>query len=210
MSIFIPVSTALLTYDIITIMNILFYRYGSVYEPDMVDALSKSGLDVITIDREITNKDITDQERIKLVSEAIENNAPLFVYGINYYPAISEVCRIHKVPYISQTVDSPIFTLFDKSIKNQTNRILLFDRAQYDKFSRYNENCIFHMPLAGAVDRFDKVISQITDDDRKKFSGDISFVGSTYREKDPYASLTGLSVSAVADSVSAPPSFGPF
>ena len=174
-------------------MNAIFYRYGSVYEPDMADAFSKAGLDVVTIDREINSKDITDQERISLVSEAIESHSPLFVYGINYYPAISEVCRIHKVLYISQTVDSPIFTLFDKSIKNQTNRILLFDRAQYDKFSYYNKDCIFHMPLACAADRFDKVISQITDADRNKFSGDIAFVGSTYREKDPYASLTELS-----------------
>lgn len=159
----------------------------------MLAAFKQAGLDVVEIDREITDKDITDQERIRIMSSAIEEHEPVFVYGVNYYPAISEVCRIYNVIYISQTVDSPIFTLFDKSIQNQTNRILLFDRAQYDLFSGFNKNGIIHLPLASATDRFDKVVSTINDDDRRKYSGDIAFVGSTYREKDPYLNLTGLS-----------------
>ena len=159
----------------------------------MLAAFKQAGLDVVEIDREISDKDISDQERIRIVSSAIEEHEPVFVYGVNYYPAISEVCRIYNVIYISQTVDSPVFTLFDKSIQNQTNRILLFDRAQYDLFSGFNKGGIIHLPLASATDRFDKVISSINGDDRRKFAGDIAFVGSTYREKDPYLKLTGLS-----------------
>ena len=174
-------------------MKVIFYRYGSVYEPDMLAAFKQAGLDVVETDREITDKDITDQERIKIMSSAIEGHKPVFVYGVNYYPAISEVCRIYNVIYITQTVDSPVFTLFDKSIQNQTNRILLFDRAQYDLFSGFNKDGIIHLPLASAVNRFDKVIASINDDDRGRFSGDIAFVGSTYREKNPYLNLTGLS-----------------
>lgn len=174
-------------------MNIIFYRYNSIYEPDMIDAFTRSGLNVIEITEEMTDKDISNARRIKLLEACISENAPLFVYGINYYPAIAEVCRILNVPYLSQTVDSPILTLFDRSIRNATNRIFLFDRAQYDLYSRYNPDGIFHLPLASATDRFDKVISSINDNDRQRFSSDISFVGSTYREKDPLASLTGLS-----------------
>lgn len=174
-------------------MNILFYRYNSIYEPDMLSAFKQAGLNVIEIDREITDKDITDRERIRLVSDAIEAHKPVFVYGVNYYPAISEVCRIYNVIYVSQTVDSPVFTLFDRSLLNKTNRILLFDRAQYDLFASFNKDGVIHMPLASAVDRFDKVISSINSDDRRRFSGGIAFVGSTYREKDPYLNLSGLS-----------------
>ncbi|MCR4806605.1 MAG: DUF3880 domain-containing protein [Lachnospiraceae bacterium] len=173
-------------------MKAIFYRYGSVYEPDMMDLLIRSGYDLVTIDKEITDKDTSDRERIQLVSSAIDEHAPDLVYSINYYPAISEVCRIYKVIYASQTVDSPIFTLFDKSIKNETNRIFLFDRAQYELFSPFNPDCIFHRPLISSVERFDKVISSISASDRRKFSGDIAFVGSTYREKDPYSQLKGL------------------
>ncbi len=174
-------------------MNIIFYRYNSIYEPDMIDAFTRSGLNVIEITEEMTDKDISNARRIKLLESYINKYSPLFVYGINYYPAIAEVCRILNVLYLSQTVDSPILTLFDKSIRNATNRIFLFGRAQYDLYSPYNPNGIFHLPLASAVDRFDKVIASINDNDRQKFSSDISFVGSTYREKDPLSQLTGLS-----------------
>ncbi len=174
-------------------MNILFYRYGSIYEPDMIDAFISSGLNVIEIKHEITYKNISDQERIDIVRSAIEQYSPAFVYGINYYPAISEICKIYNVIYISQTVDSPVFSLFDRSIRNSNNRIFLFDREQYRMFNPFNPSCIFHLPLASAVDRFDKVISSINVSDKKKFEADISFVGSTYREKDNYMILNGLS-----------------
>ena len=174
-------------------MNIIFYRYNSIYEPDMIDAFTKSGLRVIEITEEMTDKDISATRQMELLEACILKNKPLFVYGINYYLSIAEVCRILNVPYLSQTVDSPILTLFDRSICHTTNRIFLFDRAQYNLFSQYNPGGIFHLPLASATDRFDKVISAINNKDRQRFSSDISFVGSTYREKDPLASLTGLS-----------------
>ncbi len=159
----------------------------------MLDAFRRAGLEVIEISAEISNKNITTSDRMRLVEQCIRENSPLFVYGINYFPIIAEICRIYNVLYISQTVDSPILTLFSDSIRYETNRIFLFDRAQYDQFNPYNSNCVFHLPLASATDRFDKIISTITSNDRKKYSSDISFVGSTYREKDPYASVKGLS-----------------
>lgn len=172
---------------------ILFYRYNSIYEPDMIEAFKKAGLTVVEITKEMDDKDITNGERAKILEAAIGEYSPLFVYGINYYPIIAEVCRIHGILYLSQTVDSPILSLFDRSICHETNRIFLFDKGQYDFYSRFNIAGIFHLPLASATDRFDKVVSSISDVDRKRFSSDISFVGSTYREKDPMSDLKGLS-----------------
>lgn len=173
-------------------MNIVFYRYGSIYEPDMIMAFEKAGLNVIEITPEIKNKDITAVDRMKEVESCIVRYSPLFVYGINFYPIIAEICHIYKVMYISQTVDSPIMTLFSNSILHDTNRIFLFDREQYNYFHPYNKDCIFHLPLASATERFDKIISTINSNDRKIFRSDISFVGSTYKEKDPLASLSSL------------------
>ena len=174
-------------------MNMVFYRYNSIYEPDMIEAFRLAGLTVIEITEEMEDKEISNSRRAELVEKAIGEYTPLFVYGINYYPIISEICRIKNVLYLSQTVDSPILSLFDKSLCNSTNRAFLFDRAQYELYSQFNKEGVFHLPLASAVGRFDKVIQTIDDEDRIKFSSDISFVGSTYREKDPLLSLKGLS-----------------
>ena len=173
-------------------MNIIFYRYGSIYEPDMISAFEKAGLNVIEITPAIINKDITTLDIMKEVESCIIKYSPLFVYGINFYPTIAEICHIYKIMYISQTVDSPIMTLFSDSILYETNRILLFDKAQYKYFHPYNSDYIYHLPLASATERFDKVIATIDEKDRQRFHSDISFVGSTYKEKDPLASLSSL------------------
>ena len=47
-------------------MKILFYRYGSICEPDLMEEFAKLGLDVDTIDVETEKKCITDSERIDL------------------------------------------------------------------------------------------------------------------------------------------------
>lgn len=174
-------------------MNILFYRYGSIYEPDMINAFKMAGLNVIEVNSGVKKRTFDNEEIMRDVESAILKYKPLFVYGVNFYPVIADICNIYDIVYMSQTVDSPVLTLYSKSISHLTNRIFMFDRAQYDKFLPYNRTGIFHLPLASATDRFNKVISSITEDDKRKYASDIAFVGSTYREKDPLASLTNIS-----------------
>ncbi len=174
-------------------MKILFYRYGSICEPDYTEAFQKLNLQVIEEKSEISNKKITPAECVALVSKALEEHKPVFVFSINFYPAIAKVCNLYRIPYLCQTVDSPVAELFWDAIKLDTNRIFLFDKAQHQYFSPYNEENIFHLPLASAVERFDKVISGINENDRKRFRKDISFVGSLYSEKNPLHMVTNLS-----------------
>ena len=174
-------------------MNIILYRYGSICEPDIIDSFQKMGLTVVEETLEITQKKISNSLRVELLSREITKYKPLFVFSINFYPAIAEICQIHHTLYFCWTVDSPVPELFSESIKRSTNRIFLFDRAQYNRFAKYNPNCIFHLPLASATQRFDKVIQTITPAEEKKWKHDISFIGSLYKEKSPLSNLSGLS-----------------
>lgn len=170
-------------------MKILFYRYGSICEPDIIDGFCELGNEVVTITEEIYNKKLLPSEGVALLNEALQKASYDFVFSINFYPFISEVCNIFQIRYLCWTVDSPVMELYSDSIRNPWNRIFLFDRAQYNEFSRYNPSCIFHLPLASNPTRWKKVISSATDDDISRFSGDISFVGSLYTEKCPYDRL---------------------
>lgn len=174
-------------------MKVLFYRYGSICEPDMLNALKKAGLEVFEITDEILNKKITDAERISLVEQVIKPQDVVFVFSINFYPSISEICKLYNTLYLFWTVDSPVPELFSKSIMNPTNRAFLFDKAQYNAIEKYNHDLVNYLPLASAVERFDECIAGVTDEEQVKFSSDISFVGSLYIEKDPIARLEGLS-----------------
>lgn len=173
-------------------MNILIYRYGSICEPDVIDAFQKIGLTVIEESTEITNKKLSSADRIRLVENTLKSEQILFVFSINFYPAIAEICSIYKTRYLCWTVDSPVPELFSESICRAANHIFLFDQAQYQYFSPYNPDGTHYLPLASCTERFDKVIATISDADKKNYQTDISFIGSLYNEKNPMRHLKNL------------------
>lgn len=174
-------------------MEILFYRYGSICEPDIMQAFRQTGLTVLEDTTEITKKSISDADRLLSVERIINEKHPIFVFSINFYPVISDICHIYHTPYLCWTVDSPVPELFSTSIRHDTNRIFLFDQAQYQTFAPYNPEHIYHLPLASCTERFNRVVSSIKNADRASYSCDISFIGSLYNEKNPLRTLTGLS-----------------
>lgn len=173
-------------------MKILFYRYGSICEPDILAAFQSYGVTVIEETTEIYQKNLLSSTRADLVNTHIMEHSPLFVFSINFFPVIAEVCHIHNVLYLCWSVDCPVMELFAGPIQYPTNRIFLFDKEQYKYFHPFNPDCIFYLPLASSIDRFDSVIASISSSDRKKYQADISFIGSLYSEKNWYKKLVGL------------------
>ncbi len=171
-------------------MKLLFYRYGSICEPDIIDGFEELGHTVREITAEITNKSLTPQESIQLVSNTLLEHPADFVFSINFFPFLSEVCNIFHLPYLCWSVDSPVMELFATSIAHPCNRIFLFDRAQYEEISPLNPGHVFHLPLAANIKQKQKAIHSASAAIQKKFTSDISFVGSLYTEKCPYDKLT--------------------
>ncbi len=175
-------------------MKVLFYRYGSICEPDILSYFKALGIRVIEEKTELYDKKFSSSpECINKINAYLTEHSPLFVFTINFFPIIAELCHIHNTMYLCWTVDCPILELFDKAIQYPTNRIFLFDREQYHYFQPYNPDCIFYLPLAANVERFNYAIKQITQQDEQTLSADISFVGSLYSEKNPLKKLTNLS-----------------
>lgn len=174
-------------------MEILFYRYGSICEPDIIKCFRSMELEVVEENSQVANKKVSPSETVDAVSTLIEKHTFLFVFSINFFPAISEICQIYQMPYVCWTVDCPVMELFSPALANDCNRVFMFDKAQYEYFRRINPERIFHLPLATNVSRWDQVISQASPKDLKHFSSDISFIGSLYAEKDPYDKIQGLS-----------------
>ncbi len=172
-------------------MNILFYRYGSICEPDIIAGFEELGNHVSEITLEIYNKETTPLEGLTALKEELLSHPYDFVFSVNFYPFISEVCNIFHIRYICWTVDSPVMELYSDCIKNPWNRIFLFDKAQYEEFHPQNPDCIFHLPLASNPARWQNVIQSASGADCRKYTGAVTFVGSLYTEKCPYDRLTG-------------------
>lgn len=170
-------------------MEILFYRYNSICEPDILQTFESFGITVHTEELEMHDKGVTPQTCSARVAEWILSHPLSFVFSINFFPAISYTCEHFHIPYVCWSVDSPVPELFSNALKNRCNRIFLFDKAQYDFFSPYNPSGIFYLPLATNVKRWEQVVLSMTEYDYTRYGADVSFVGSLYTEKCKYDTL---------------------
>ena len=173
-------------------MKMLFYRYGSICEPDILNSFKNFGLSVIEDTTNIYEKKLLPSDYADKLNKLIQEHSPMFVFSINFFPIVAELCHLHNILYLCWTVDSPVLELFAQPIQYPTNRIFLFDRAQYEYFHPYNPDGIFYLPLASAVERFDSVIETISAQDCIAYQSDITFIGSLYSEKNPYKKLQTL------------------
>lgn len=170
-------------------MNILFYRYNSICEPDIIAIMKRLGHTVTEITEEMRNKELDARGQMNLVSAELKKQESQMVFSINFFPVVSEVCNIFHIPYVCWIVDSPVMELYSHSIRNSWNRIFLFDYALFEEFRGENPRGIFYLPLGADYERLDALIETITEEDRKKYSADVSFIGSLYTEKCPYNRL---------------------
>lgn len=173
-------------------MKILFYRYGSICEPDLIECFKSADIQVVEERMEIDKKKCTPGEVVECLSKYFSSDTFLFVFSLNFFPAISEVCQVYKIPYVCWTVDSPLMELFSPALQNSVNRVFFFDKAQYEYFGKNLQNC-FYMPLATNVTRWNQVINNASAFEKSKYATDISLVGSLYSEKNPYRKIPGLS-----------------
>lgn len=183
-------------------MKVLVHRYNSICEPDYISAFKTLGLEVIEDRAEMERKDIPADERVGTIAELILTHRPLFVFTINFFPYISEICERLGVLYLCVSVDCPVPEIYDPAIRNKNNRVFLFDEFQYELVKNENPGGIFHLPLGAAVERLDETLGRSpgqemsAKNDPKSgtaaaggYKYDISLVGSLYNEKDRYADL---------------------
>lgn len=174
-------------------MNILIYRYNSIYEDAVIRGLKELGHTVYEVILEVENKSPSGQEILDAVVMGMEKSNADIIFSINYYPALSEIARVYKLLYYSWIVDAPVLELYSKTIKNRCNRVFIFDSELYREISVYNPYNIFYLPLASDCDFYQKAIRHASLADIEKYTHNISFVGSLYTEKCPYDKVKNLS-----------------
>lgn len=171
-------------------MNILFYRYGSICELDIIASFKHLGFNITEDTREVYNKQLLPSDCIKGLNELLKQDTYSFIFSINFFPSVSDVCNIWGIPYLCLIVDSPVLELFSTSLANPCNKVFLFDRQLYNDFHHINPDGIFHIPLATNVRDNYATATMASAADRARFSSDISFIGSLYSEKCLYNQIT--------------------
>lgn len=167
-------------------MKILFCKWGSMCETGMMLALKKLGHTYIELSKQSEDMDY-DKEYLQEISACIQSNADIScVMSANYIPIVARACKVFQLPYLSWTADSPCTYLNSKTLSYNSNRVFLFDRMQFMKYSPQNKKNIFYLPLAGDPETIDMQTKNISKDEHKKYDCDISFIGSLYTEMCKY------------------------
>ena len=121
-------------------MKIFIYRYGSLCEPDIIDAFRRIGLTVDEETAEIRNKSLTPSQCAEIVSPRLINEKYAFVFTINFFPWLSDLCQMLNITYISLIVDSPVLELYANALSNPVNRIFLFDNMLFSQLHLCTHN----------------------------------------------------------------------
>ena len=151
--------------------------------------MKRLGYELVIMDKQLYSVDY-DTDYLTALCELIKSNPDAdCVFTVNFQPIIARGCKLFKLPYLSWTVDCPSFPLYSETLAYPTNRVFLLDRLQTEKFSPVNPGHIFHLPMACDLETWDSV--RVTPEERRRYSCDISFIGSLYSEKCKYNQIAG-------------------
>ena len=160
-------------------MKIFYLEWNSFCNEDMFDALTEMGHDIVKIP--FSGIQVTEEEAEKLLEDELKRNDCDFLFSFNYFPNVSRCCNRLGIKYVSWVYDCPYLHVYSYTVLNSCNYIFLFDYALYSELKNGGIHTVYYLPLAVN----DKRLSAIKcgAQELKKYSCDISFVGSLYTEQ---------------------------
>lgn len=162
-------------------MRILLYRWKVFNQDDVKSAIEYFGHEVYDYTETVIDKDektgfkLRDYAELRQVFSACD-----CVFSLNYFPHVSDLCEELGKKYIAWTVDSPLISLYHKSLFNKCNYIFIFDRFYCEELRRLGAEHVWYLPLAVNCERVDKITRALTEEERKRWSSEVSFVGGMY------------------------------
>lgn len=158
------------------------YRWKAYNYKDIKFSFEKLGYEVEEVYQDLLNYDV-DEEFAEKLRGIIKGDSFEFVFNVNYFPLISNVCQECGILYVCWSCDNPLISMYHKSVFNEVNRIFLFDLTNVEEFRGMGVEHVYHLPLAVNCERLDYLFANSKDEDI--YRNDISFVGSLY-EKNSY------------------------
>lgn len=169
-------------------MKILFLDWKSIGNEDIVaafDSMKAQGrsieLAMYPFDNHTGNNDKVFEDSF---IRDLQKESPSFVMSFNYHPLVSTVCNKLGIKYVSWVYDNPAVRLYSYTLINPCNYVFLFDSQQYEVFAKQGIKTVHYLPLAAATARYDKIV--VNEEQRRKWGGKVSFVGSLYTDEHSY------------------------
>ncbi len=167
--------------------KILLYRWKAYNYADIIEQFIRMGYEVVEVHQELYNYDVDDAFAARL-HDMLDQETYAFVFSVNYFALLAEVCHSRGLLYVSWSCDSPMISMYHRSVFYEENRIFVFDRINYEEFRAMGVEHIYHLPLAANAQRMQYVLREVRGAGAAFRKHDVSFVGSLY-EKNAYDEL---------------------
>ncbi len=165
--------------------RVLIYKWRAYNYLDVYETFQRMGYEVDVIEQSLSSYD-EDEAFSNRLSHILSETTYDFMFTINYFGVISDVCERFALPYISWSCDSPLISMYHESVFNQCNYIFLFDKSSCLYFQSIGVKHVWHLPLAVDTGRVDYILENASD--LELYQNEISFVGSLY-ERNTYDKL---------------------
>lgn len=162
-------------------MKLLVYEWNFITKHDLYYAMSAQGIEyerfTIRANPRINAEKEEFQESLKEILEECKDYDAVF--SINFFPELADAAHEKGVLYVCWTYDSPALGNVNDSLLLDTNRIFIFDSAEYEEYSGYGVPNLYYLPLAANARRLSRMKPAPLE--QMKYRADVSLVGQLYQ-----------------------------
>lgn len=170
--------------------TVLLYRWNSILEPLFYRNIENIAKKCVTFYKPI--KDFyADSETANELIEVIHKEKVDAIITLNYFPLISTLAELNRLPYIAWIYDSPLYTTLSPAIRTPYTYLFCFDRKFAQELCDAGAYRVYHFPLAADCDLFCSI--RITSKEHERYRADVSFVGNLYNSQNNRLANAALS-----------------
>lgn len=163
-------------------MKLFIYDWNFITKHDLYRAMIEQGIefDLFSSNANVRINTQKDQFQENL-EKALNGSGSKYdaIFSVNFIPELAQEAHKRDMLYISWTYDSPALGAPNASHFLDTNRIFLFDSAEYEEYKGYKVPNLYYLPLAVNSKRL--IQMKPTPIEQMKYRSDVSFVGQLYQ-----------------------------
>ncbi len=163
-------------------MNILMLEWDSFAHEYVREEFRNAGCGTDIFAWPFGKENMRDNEKLcGKLTEVLREKDYDFVFSFNFFPVAAKTCNECGIKYAAWIYDHPYLLLYSQYTMLDTNYIFFFDKSFYFDFKKHGVKHVFYLPMAAPVGYYSSI--KATAGQKRDFSADISFVGSTYNEE---------------------------
>ncbi|MCH5275700.1 MAG: glycosyltransferase [Lachnospiraceae bacterium] len=164
-------------------MTLLFYEWNSYFQYDIKWICKEKGIQLDTFMWKFTDKN-EDEAFERWFRENVDESRFDALLSVNYWPMLSKMAQEKGLKYLAWCYDNPLNVInLENTLGNPNNYVFFFDRVQTEKYLKAGFDTVYYLPLGVNSTRLSKL--QVSAADRKRYSADVSLVGSLYESRMP-------------------------